>query len=807
MRSLVTKARTSTPSDANTGPITLGKGSITIRDPAAFGPDDVEDCARFLARAFAVAEVRSVTIDRDRKTATLRHNAGPPALAGLVGHLAEAIRRSSPTSATLPLPALTPARRFSLHRHGGTLTTFEVIVDEPGRLKLRQECLRGDPIAVQRIARELRRLPGVRVVKASDRTGRVLVRYAPTAISGRALLGRAEATLFELQVGAAEASRTGLVRSTMANVTLGIAATGEFLVPALLPVSAVLLVVTNARTLRAAIDQVRQRRLGLPVLYIAIVATTLATGQFLASAMMTWLFRFWDRLFRVELATERIRLIERTASGPLMARLMVPSGAEVLVTVARLKPGDRLILAQGDASPTDGRIIEGDGIVDERGVFGADGISAKRPGDAILAGSAVLSGSFQVEVGRLGEATRSASIRRALIAATSPARGQSALTDRSERFASRAVGPTLATAGVGLLAGDLFTVGAILRPDYATGPGLAVPLESLHKVAICARAGIVARDAEALERLAEVELIVLLDHPSLSSKALEVKSIETRLPEPVLLRYAASAFRHLRDDRATALIEACRDRRIHLLDLMAIEFGRGVTVAHDKHRIRVGEVDPATGRAGALAIEIDGTVVGLIGFAETAQPAAASAIEQIRRNSHQPFALVSSRATAETADLAKKLGVEMFRGDFSSDDTVAFLVACRGKGLKTALVGDCRSHARAARLAHVAISIGDDGTLEDDPASLLIQQARLDPLAELIRIARDHANRVDQAQKFILVPNLLCVAGAFFFGFTGMTAVMLSTLGTLGLYRIATDSLRELDAPGVSPSGRPRRAG
>jgi cation transport ATPase len=791
------------------GPITLLEGSISIRDEATFGPESSEHCARFLSRAFAIEEVRSIQVDRGKRTATLRHDAGQSGLSGLLQRLASALRGSAVSPPSIPLLLLTSAPRFSLHRHGSTLTTWEVTSDQPGRLKLRQEAFRGDPVAVDRIARELIRLPGVHIVKASERTGHLLVRYDPSAISGRALLGRAESTLFEFQNGALSRPKGVLAQFGMANLSLSIAACGEFLLPALLPISALLLVATNARTFNAAVRQLREKRLGLPVLYIAIVATTLATGQFLASALMTWLFRFWDRRFRVELASERNRLLERNGSGPLMARLLVPSGAEVLVPVGRLKAGDRLLVSKGEVAPADGLILAGEGVVDERAIRGHEGISIKKPGDAIMAGSTILTGSLQVEVARLGEQTRASTIRRALVAATTPDPGHSAPTVRSEVFASKAVGPTLATAGVGLLAGDLMAVGAILRPDYATGPGLAVPLETLHKVALCARSGIVARDPEAFERLAQVELFVLQDHPCLQKTGLEVSRIETRLPEPLLLRYASSAFRHLMDDRTDALASACRGRQIHLLNLEAVDFSRGVTVVHGKHRIRVGEADPAAGPRGALVVEIDETAVGLVEFAPTSRLDSASTIDRVRRDSHVPFALVSPHGSTEVSILAKSLGVEMFRGNFTTDDTAEFLAACRAKGLKTAFVGDCRRHPRSARESHVAISLSDDAALDLDldPAAFLIQQSRLAPLADLSRISRDHASRVIQAQKLILVPNLLCIAGAFLFGFTGMTAVMLSNLGTLGLYRIASDSLRGLDAPVQGRTGQPRRAG
>jgi hypothetical protein len=82
------------------------------------------------------------------------------------------------------------------------------------------------------------------------------------------------------------------------------------------------------------------------------------------------------------------------------------------------------------------------------------------------------------------------------------------VTARGEAFARRAVAPTLAAAGVGFLVGDLATASAILRPDYATGPGVGTSLELLRDIATAARDGVAIRDATALERLAEADVWV-----------------------------------------------------------------------------------------------------------------------------------------------------------------------------------------------------------------------------------------------------------------------------------------------------------
>lgn len=85
------------------------------------------------------------------------------------------------------------------------------------------------------------------------------------------------------------------------------------------------------------------------------------------------------------------------------------------------------------------------------------------------------------------------------------------------------------------------------------------------------------------------------------------------------------------------------------------------------------------------------------------------------------------------------------------------------------------------------------------PAAASLLQPRMDRFADLWEIARNHEGRVLDAQKLVLLPNVLCVAGAFLFGFTGLTAVMITNLGTYGLFNRSIGPLRELE-----PAGRGR---
>jgi Cu2+-exporting ATPase len=477
-------------------------------------------------------------------------------------------------------------------------------------------------------------------------------------------------------------------------------------------------------------------------------------------------------------------MLDESLPRPRLARLVAADGPEVLVPIERLRPGDQILVDADEAVPADGRVVAGEGIVDERSVRGLAGASRKRAGDELLAGSTVLAGSLRVEIAQSAEGSLASTIGRALVAATSPAAGPTSPTLSAEAFAEKAVGPTLATAGVGLLLGGLGTAGAILRPDYATGPGLSSPMQTLRDVARCARRGIVVRAPDAFERLAACDVIVLDDAPALHLGALDVVGVRTRLPEAELLRYAASAFLHVADERSAALVEACRERKSHLLDLPALDLQGGVTIAHGDRRIRVRDQAPEAGAAGALIVEADGATIGLIEFGRTDRPAAAPAVRRLRAAAGVPIVLVSGRSRSEVAALAAALGVDAHQDGLAAADRDAWLASSRSRGLSAAFVGD----GAVRNGCEVAVSLGGD--IDASHADAVLLRPDLDLLVELWEVASSHANQARSARRLILLPNLLCVTGAFLFGATPLTSVMVSNLGTLGLYGRAVGSLR-----------------
>ena len=244
-----------------------------------------------------------------------------------------------------------------------------------------------------------------------------------------------------------------------------LATAGEFAAPALLPVCAILLVGSNLSTFRTAGRQLFNGHVGLATLYASIVAATLASGQFIASAAMSWMFVFWHRRYYNQLKRARRRLLGEITGQPNYVRLasLRRADSSVEVPIDDLMPGDVIVISAGEQVPADGRVLEGQGLVDERLIRGVHGLNRKGPEDIVHTGSTLRLGKLQIQVGQQGSPTRAAALAKAIWAVTTPAPGLRAVSLRGEQLAEKAIMPTMAIAGLGLLVGGVNT----LVPFYA----------------------------------------------------------------------------------------------------------------------------------------------------------------------------------------------------------------------------------------------------------------------------------------------------------------------------------------------------
>ena len=478
--------------------ISCGQGVIRVSDRRLIDAANPELCRDFVERVFRLPEISSVELNWKAGVASAfyqpRHLDGAEVLA----RLAAVIRGEAVSDALCEVDSWAPRAeilpRETWFRRGSRLTVTEVASESPGRVRLRHPALAGNRELAHRVEAELTTVHGVIDVRARPLTASLLVLFDPAVVDQRDLIGVVTDLVERPDSPSEPEIHPPAVDFGLANASVGLAAAGELAFPALLPASALLLVVSNASVIRTAVHEVRARQLGLPVLYTAIGAGTLGTGHFLTAAAMSWMLKFWRHRHRHDQLKLRRRLLPSLSKRSLFA-FRNAGGRTLSISTDRLRAGDRILVKERETVPVDGRLLSGAVVVDERPVTGALGLTRKRPGELIFAGSCSVAGTLEVEVVSRGRETRAARLGRELAKATLHMPTEMSVTARGEAFARRAVVPTLAAAGVGLLVGDLATASAILRPDYATGPGLGASTLMLRDAALCAEGGVLVRDA------------------------------------------------------------------------------------------------------------------------------------------------------------------------------------------------------------------------------------------------------------------------------------------------------------------------
>ena len=774
--------------------IQFDREALRIEDGRLFGVGGEHLARCFARRVLIFPEVRSVSIDPHRGTAVVAYQVAESELRDFVARLAAAVGGSGAEMEDAQLPHWSADEAVTLHRFGDVVSRWEIASASAGQLQLRHPALTQDATFARRAETLLRAVSGVTEATATTSAGNLWVRFEPELVGAKDLVRIAESQLAPSRK-AHPVPEPQPVDFRLANTTVGVATVGELVLPLAEVLGAGLLVFTHVGTMRDAAQQLRAGKLGTPVWLTALLACSIASGQVLAYALADWSFRYWARRWRRDLATESRILLEESAPMPSHARIQAESRIEVWTPVEQLRPGQSVGAQTGDVIAVDGRVLSGVALVHEAPVSGARAPVSKKIGDEVLAGSTIIQGQLDIEALHVGQDTRAARIARALLETTASLPHHRALKQQTEAIVDRTISPTLATAGVGLAVGDLFTVGAVLHQDWLSGADLAVPLETLRDIRLAARSGAVVRELTALQRLGESNFVVLDDRPAFRTRGLELYQLQTRMAESdinSLLRYVAGAGLYLGDERAVALAMACQQRGLVVRQppLLELDTDR-VTVCHGTHAITLRSWPESSGEvAPPVTVEIDGAEVATLRFRRQARPQAASIVNGLRKQGFQLF-LASDRSDSEAKEAADLLGIDLYSGELTGEKKSRFLQGLRRRGVRATYVGDCCAQPGLAQQAHLSISLGGAGLLPGESADIVFLGEHLDPLADIAALARGYPSRVTGTCRKAMVPNLLCVVGAFGGVLNGITAGILANMAVWGVYRQATRSLEE----------------
>jgi Cu+-exporting ATPase len=469
--------------------------------------------------------------------------------------------------------------------------------------------------------------------------------------------------------------------------------------------------------------------------------------------------------------------------APKTARRIRADGVDEEVTLDLIRVGDRLRVRPGEKTPVDGELVEGRVSIDESLVTGESMPVTKAPGAKVLAGSINKTGSFVMRAEKVGADTLLSRIVQMVAQAQ---RSRAPIQRMADRVSAWFVPAVLAVA---VLA---FVAWAVAGPDprlsYALvaavsvviiacpcALGLATPMSIMVGVGRGAQAGVLIKNAEALERFEKIDTLVVDKTGTLTEGRPAVVAIipVAGIDEAELLRLAASLERGSEHPLADAVLRAAKDRDLALSEASDFDspVGKGVVGVVDGKRIVLGgarlmtelglDMSPLEAEAerlrdeGATAIfaAIDGDLAGVLGIADPIKPTSLEAVRALQAAGVRLVMMTGDNRTTALA-IARRLGIDEVEAEVLPEDKAKVVQRLRGEGRSVAMAGDGVNDAPALAAAEVGVAMGAGADVAIESAGVTLLKGDLLGLVRARRLSRAVMSNIRQNLVFAFVYNV-----------------------------------------------------
>ena len=502
----------------------------------------------------------------------------------------------------------------------------------------------------------------------------------------------------------------------------------------------------------------------------------------------------------------------------------VTVGGDMEVALAEVKTGDRLRVRPGAKIPVDGVIEEGSSSVDESMITGESLPMEKKTGDRVTGGTVNGTGGFVFKADKVGADSLLARIVQMVADAQRSRAPIQGLVDKvAAVFVPVVFGVAVLTFLIWFFAGPeprfahaIVNAVAVLIIACPCALGLATPMSIMVGVGRGAQAGVLVRNAEALELLGKVNWLVVDKTGTLTEGKPRLTDVVpvAGFDESMLVQLAASLERSSEHPLAAALVRGAEEKKIALrevADFRSVTAG-GVAGKVDGRTVLVGKqtfleaehvaVDPSLSeRAAALQTDgktvlfaaIDGKAAGLLAVADPTKESTREAIAQLHALGVKlVMATGDNRRTAEA--VARQLGLDQFEAEVTPADKIAKVNALKTGGQVVAMAGDGINDAPALAAADVGIAMGTGTDVAMESAGITLVKGDLRGIAKAIHLSRATMGNIRQNLFFAFIYNTVGVpiaAGALypFFGLL-LSPMIAGAAMSLSSVSVITNALR-----------------
>jgi len=479
--------------------------------------------------------------------------------------------------------------------------------------------------------------------------------------------------------------------------------------------------------------------------------------------------------------------------APKTAKRLDDKGGEADVPLDQVQVGDRLRVRPGEKVPVDGTVLEGHSSVDESMISGEPIPVEKDKGAKVTAGTVNGTGGFVMRAERVGADTLLAQIVKMVSEAQRSRAPIQRLADRvSAYFVPAVIGSAIITFAVWYFVGPqprfahaLVNAVAVLIVACPCALGLATPMAIMVGTGRGARAGILIRNAEALEIFGKVDTLIIDKTGTLTEGTPTLSAVipQPGIEESNLLQLVASLERSSEHPLAAAIVKGAEVKKLTLADVVGFNSttGKGVKGTVSGKQIAVGNAElfrdlsvdsaPLLDRAEALRkkgqtvmlVAVDGKAAGIVGVADPIKESTPDAIRELKAAGLKVIMVTGDNATTAKA-VADKLGIE-FEADVLPQKKAEVIKARQQNGSVVAMAGDGVNDAPALAQADVGIAMGTGTDVAMEAGGITLLKGDLRGILRARHLSKSAMRNIRENLFFAFVYNVVGIplaAGVLF---------------------------------------------
>jgi Cu+-exporting ATPase len=468
--------------------------------------------------------------------------------------------------------------------------------------------------------------------------------------------------------------------------------------------------------------------------------------------------------------------------APKTARRVREDGSDEEIPAENIAVGDRLRIRPGEKVPVDGVVVEGQGAVDESMVTGESMPVSKEAGSPLIAGTLNRSGGLVVRAERIG---RDSMLSRIVQMVAEAQRSRAPIQRLADKVSGWFVPSVIGVAALAFVAWaiwglepamsyGLIAAVSVLIIACPCALGLATPMSIMVGVGKGAEAGVLIKNAEALERMEKVDTLIVDKTGTLTEGKPSVVAITTAagIDEDEMLRLTASVERASEHPLAAAIVNAATARNLALREPSAVDapMGKGVIGTVDGRQVLVGTakflgergIDAATlageadrlrgDGATAVFVALDGKVAGVIGIADAVKESTPAALAALKLAGIRVIMLTGDNKVTAQA-VASRLGITELEAEVLPDQKSAIVTKLKAQGRVVAMAGDGVNDAPALAAADVGIAMGSGTDVAMESAGVTLLKGDLRGIVAARRLSQATMRNIRQNLFFAFIYN------------------------------------------------------